>query len=555
MPRYKHTDAVDFVIVGSGSAGGVVARELSQRGFRIVLLEQGPWYTERNYTHDEVSIFQENYLQNKYDVQPNTYRKTAQDKARVQPSVTYGRVVGGGSTHFTANFWRFHPIDFKERSKIGAIEGTGFADWPISYEDLEPYYTKVEWDIGVSGQAGVNPFDPPRSKGYPMPPLPIKSTGVLLERGAKKMGWHAAPAPMAITSRPYKGRGACVACGQCMGFLCEVGAKGSTMATMIPEAIRTGTCELRPESYVRKIETDASGRVTGVIYFDKDKKEVKQRAKAVVVCANGAETPRLLLMSKSNRFPDGLANSSGWVGTHIMFNGGSGGLGQFEHEINGYKGVEVSRIVHDTYELDAAKVGFYGGGGFDFRFANTPIGFAFGGLPRGSPTWGSEYKKQLAQSFNRTLTCFGHTTSLPVPTNTITLDDTVKDAWGLPALRMTFKEHANDLKCYKWFGDKAIELMNAAGATKAWNAFPVGEELQYPPPHLLGTCRMGDDPKTSVVNKFHRAHDVPNLFLVDGSSFVTGGRGQPTMTIMALAFRAGEAIAKMAKAGELNARG
>ena len=550
-PRYRTKDAVDFVIVGSGSAGGVMARELSRAGFQVLVLEQGPRLSEKDFTHDELKIFNENFLTNDPSTQKQTYRQTAADKAKPAGAVQYGRIVGGGSVHFTANFWRFHPIDFKEASKVGQIAGSTFADWPISYEDLEPYYTKVEWDIGVAGLAGASPFDPPRSKPFPMPPHPIGSTGTLMEKGAKKLGWTAFPAPMAIASQPYRGRSGCVACGFCLGFGCEVRAKSSTLASAIPDAEATGRCEIRPNCYVRKVEVNDAGLVTGVIYFDAKKREVFQRAKAVVLCANGAETPRLLFMSKSNRFPNGLANSSGMVGQNIMFNGNTVSMGRFEHEVNGHKGIAVSRVIHDTYELDAAKVGFYGGGGFDYRQIFTPVQFAFAGLPFNGPQWGAAWKKDLAHAFTRSVNCFGHTTSLPVATNTITLDDELKDAWGLPAMRLTFKEHENDLKVYKWFVERSKELLDASGAVESW-AFPTEPGAQQGGgPHLLGTCRMGADPSKSVVNPMHRAHDVPNLFMVDGSSFVTGGRGQPTMTIMALAFRAGDLIAKAAKAGEI----
>src|SRR5262249_17050640 len=188
------------------------------------------------------------------------------------------------------------------RGVLGPIAGPGFADWPITYADLEPYYTKVEWDIGVSGLAGAHPFDPPRSKPYPMPPLPVKSSGVLLERGARKLGLHPFPAPMAIVSQPYRGRPACVSCGFCIGFGCEVMAKSSVLYTMIPEAEATGRCEVRSGSYVFRIETDKRKRATGVHYFNTKKQEFFQKARAVIVSANGAETPRLLLNSESPRF-------------------------------------------------------------------------------------------------------------------------------------------------------------------------------------------------------------------------------------------------------------
>jgi choline dehydrogenase-like flavoprotein len=544
--KYRPDDEVDFVVVGSGAAGGVVAKELSTAGFRVVVLEQGPWRTERDFVHDEIKIFQQSALSTDWNVSPNTFRKTEKDKAQKQPALVYARGVGGTSVHFSANFWRFREIDFKEASVKGTLAGTGFADWPISYQDLEPYYTKVDWEVGVAGAPG--PFDPPRSRPYPMPPHPPKSTGVLLERGARKLGYKPFPAPMAIASKAYDGRSQCVQCGFCESFGCEVRAKSSSLVTVIPKAVATGRCEIRPNSYARKIETDAKGRATGVKYFDADKKEVFQRAKSVVVCANGAETPRLLLNSSSNLFPHGLANTSGVVGKYLMPNGAGLAAGVFDHEVNGYKGIVATRVVWDLYELDP-KLGLVGGGGFDYRFDVTPIQFATdAGLPPKAAKWGKEYKRWIAQTYTRTVLCFGHTTSLPVASNSISLDPTVKDAWGVPAIRMTYTDHPQDLKLYKYFAQRSEELLHASGAAQTWQLPVESQEFAV---HLLGTCRMGNDPKTSAVDKYNRAHDVKNLFVVDGSSLVTSGRGQPTMTIQALAFRAGDNIARFAKRREI----
>jgi choline dehydrogenase-like flavoprotein len=496
--------------------------------------------------HDEIKIFRQNALSTNWDVSPNTFRKTEKDKAEKQPALVYARGVGGTSVHFSANFWRFREIDFKEASVKGPLAGTGFMDWPITYHDLEPYYTKVDWEIGVAGAPG--PFDPPRSRPYPMPPHPPKSTGVLLERGARKLGYKPFPAPMAIASKAYDGRSQCVQCGFCESFGCEVRAKSSSLVTVIPKAVATGRCEIRPNSYARKIETDSKGRATGVKYFDADKKEVFQRAKAVVVCANGAETPRLLLNSSSSLFPHGLANSSGVVGKYLMPNGAGLAVGVFDHEVNGYKGIVATRVVWDLYELDP-KLGLVGGGGFDYRFDVTPIQFAMNdGLPPKAPRWGKEYKRWVAQAYTRSALCFGHTTSLPVASNSISLDPTVKDAWGVPAIRMTYTDHPQDLKLYKYFAERSEELLHASGAAQTWQLPVESQEFAV---HLLGTCRMGNDPKTSVVDKYNRAHDVKNLFIVDGSSLVTSGRGQPTMTIQALAFRAGDNIAQFAKRREI----
>jgi choline dehydrogenase-like flavoprotein len=550
QPKYKTSEEVDFVVVGSGAAGGIIAKELSENGFRVVVLEQGPYLTEADFTHNETKILNEDLLTNHPKLQPNTFRKTSAETAKPQRALVYGRLVGGTSVHFTANFWRLHEIDFVERSKVGPIAGTGFTDWPITYADLEPYYTKVEWEIGVSGLAGSSPFDPPRSKPYPMPPLPTKASGVIFEQAARKLGWNPFPAPMAILSQPRAGRSACINCGFCLAFGCEVGAKSSSLASAIRMAEKTGRCEIRPNSYVHRIELDANGRATGAAYFDAQRNVHLQKAKAVVVSANGAETPRLLLLSANKQFPDGLANSSGLVGKYLMLNSGAVSVGVFDQPLNDYKGFAVSRILHDFYEMEPQKMGFYGGGGIDARFDVTPIGFALGGLPPGTPTWGKEFKHTLAHNYTRTMELMSHGTSLPLESNSFSLDPELKDAWGLPALRMTYKDHPDDLKLARYLNARALEILEAAGAQNKWS-FPI-EEQQFAV-HLLGTCRMGNDPKTSVINADHRTHEVKNLFLCDGSSLVTSGRGQPTMTIEALAFRAADRIRDLAKRGEINA--
>ncbi|MEP6574424.1 MAG: GMC family oxidoreductase [Gemmatimonadota bacterium] len=544
-PSFGTRETVDFVVVGAGAAGGVVARELAIAGFRVIVLEQGPYLKAADFRHDELAVSRLGALTNDFTAQPTTFRENENQVAVPAQVLQYGRLVGGGSVHFTANYWRFREVDFHEASLKGGVAGADLVDWPISYAELEPYYTKVDWEIGVSGQAGADPHEPPRSRPYPMPPLPIKSTGVLAERAARKLGWTAFPAPTAIASIPFRGRGACVQCGFCEGFGCEVNAKSSTLAGMIPEAQATGRCEIRPNSYVRKIEVDARGRVNGVKYFDAKRHEVFQRARAVVLCANGAETPRLLLMSRSNRFPQGLANASGLVGRNLMFNGSAFAGGVFEHEVNGYKGNVVSRVIQDFYELDPA-LGIAGGGGADFRSGFAPISYAMGGLGDSSPAWGPELKQRLRE-YTRTCYVLAHSTSLPVPTNSISLDPTAVDAWGLPAIRMTFMNHPNDGRLSRYLLDHCMSLLDAAGAVRRW-AFRAGAS-PFPQVHLLGTCRMGDDPARSVVDRYHRAHDVPNLFIVDGSSLVTSGRGQPTMTIQALAFRAAEHMGRMARAG------
>ncbi|MGH7502203.1 MAG: GMC family oxidoreductase [Longimicrobiales bacterium] len=548
--RFSPDETVDFVIVGSGAAGGVLAKELATAGFSVVVLEQGPWRRTEDFAdHDEFGNFIAGDLVGHLQSFPQTFRRSeSEDAAVASPDnrpMFYAQTVGGSSVHFTANFWRLHEIDFIERSRLGPIAGTGFADWPIRYADLEPYYTKVDWEIGVSGEPG--PFDPPRSRPFPLPPLPVKSSGVLFERGARALGLHPQPAPMAILSQPYDGRNACGHCGHCLGYGCEFGAKSSTLVTMIPRAVASGNCEIRPDSTVFRVETDERGRATGVLYWDATGTELRQRALAVILSANGAETPRLLLMSESTRFPDGLANSSGKVGKYLMWNGQASAFGRFPRATNEYKSVQVTRIVHDFYDTDPAR-GFYGGGGLDARMSFGPILFSLLALPPDAPRWGAGYKQALRDTFTHAVEIACHTTSLALETNTISLDPEVRDKWGRPAIRVTYRDHPDDLSTMQFLQDRGREILDAAGADRIW-VFPVQEQTLTA--HLLGTCRMGDDAGESVIDRNHRTHDVPNLFLCDGSSMVTSGRGQPTMTIQALAFRAADQIGGLARRGEI----
>jgi choline dehydrogenase-like flavoprotein len=549
--KFDTRKEVDFVIIGSGASGGVLAKELSVAGFDVVVMEQGPYNTAADFTHDELSVFMGEKLMNHPGWNdPQTFRGSDSDHGGLfvgSPPALYARMVGGSSVHFSGNYWRFRPVDFKERSLLGPMEGTGFVDWPLTYEELEPYYTKVDWQIGVSGQPG--PFDPPRSRPYPVPPLPIKSSGVLLEKGALKCGLHPQVAPMAILSEPFNGRPACAHCGFCLAFGCEMNAKSSTLATMIPLAEATGRCEIRALSTVFRIETNDQGRVTEVVYRDIKGVEHAQKAKAVIVAANGAETPRLLLLSESSRFSSGLANNSGQVGKYLMGNGHSVLHAEFEHPLNEFKSVQCTRLVHDFYDSDPQR-GFYGGGAIDGRplVNGTPIMHALNGVPDDIPQWGSEYKNFLARSFNHRMAMLSSTTSVPLESNNVTLDPEVKDDMGRPALRITYQEHDDDLAMATFLQDRSEEIMQAAGALKTWRE-PVTHTVSLP--HLLGTCRMGDDPESSVTDRHHRSHDVSNLFICDGSSLVSSGRGQPTMTIQALAFRAADHIADFARRGEI----
>ena len=550
-PKFSTREQVDFVVIGSGSAGGIMAKELSEAGFKTVLLEQGPYRRQADFEHDEIQALVKGGFGGPPGASGQTFRPD--DSVEATPprggfgGTYYAQTVGGSSVQYSAHFLRMREVDFRERSVLGAISGTNFADWPISYAELEPYYTKVDWEIGVSGAPGY--FDAPRSKPFPMPPLPINSSGALMMAGAEKLGLHADVQPHAILSQPYNGRPACTSCGFCMFYGCEMSAKSTSLSAMIPLAEASGNCELRTESAAFQIVTDDQGRASEVLYYDQDGNEQGQRTKAVVLSANGVESARLLLMSATEKHPDGLANSSGYVGRNLMFNSHAFTGATFEHPLNEYKGVQATRVVQDFYESDP-KRGFYGGGGIDARgmMAATPLLYSLAGMPPDAPTWGAGFKDTVQHGFPRTMGLAVSGTSLPLDTNNVTLDPSNTDQWGRPSVRVTYRDHPDDLATMEFMVDKAKALMEAAGAEQFWSP-PI--EPSTGGVHLLGTCRMGDDAETSVVDKFNRSHDVANLFICDGSSLVSSTRGQPTMTIMALAFRAAENLIDAARNGRV----
>jgi choline dehydrogenase-like flavoprotein len=554
MKTYSPSEEVDFVVIGSGAAGGVMARQLSQAGFSVVVLEQGGWGAfghEQDYSKDE--------LANRYPdpvdrlmsdpaTQRNTFRRNASEKAAAGGH-NYGCVVGGGTVTYGASSWRHLPWEFNEASTFGVMAGTGIADWPISYAEIEPYYTMAEWELGISGERVDTPFMAPMSRPYPLPPQPIKSSGALFTLASAKLGLTVVPNVAAIITEPYKGRGACINCGMCSGYGCQTKARSSSAVALLPEAVATNRCEIRAHSYVREISVDRTGKVTGAIYFDKanNNREVFQKAKVVVLSANGTESPRLLLLSKSARFPNGLANSSGVVGKYLMSGNGGGASGLFDKPLNEYKGCVTGAAILDYVPNDVKGRGFYGGGRMTARGYTSPIAYGLNGV-HGAPSWGVAYKNALVAQANRKMAIANFITQMPLETNCVDLDPEVKDAWGLAAMRITSTSHPNDIKAIEFFRDKSVEILRAAGAREVWAD---GINDSRGGAHSRGTCRMGNDARTSVVNRFHRAHDVPNLFVVDGSSFVTGGRNHPTMTISALAFRAAEHLAAAAKTGNV----
>lgn len=546
-------EAVDVCVIGAGASGLVAAKELSEVGISVVVLERGPWLKREDFAlGDELIYKRRQFFWPTVEQEPRTWRPNAQSPAeRLSTKVqTFSNAmcVGGGTIHYSGISWRFHESDFRVKSTDGPIAGTSIEDWPITYDEMEPFYEKAEWTIGISGKGWSNPFDPPRRRDYPLPPVPRNSAGAVLDKGARALGLHPFPTPVAILSSDYDGRPACLNKGQCSGYGCPVGAKSSTMESLLPKALATGRCELRPNCMSREITLDAQGRATGVVYFDSEGTEQFQPARLVVLAAGGVETARLLLLSQSAQFPHGLANSSGLVGKNLMLHcPGPTLIVLFPEPLNGHQGSGSTRVLQDFYETDTRR-GFIRGGFMHPRaHGGDPIEFAL--RPIHGARWGLQHKKSMKENWSHYLHSHCTGESLPVESNMIDLDPEVKDRFGLPAARITHTSHENDVRLAKFLGERSKEIFEAAGASKI-----IAPELEVRKlhNHQMGTCRMGNDPQSSIVDKWCRAHDVPNLYIMDASCFVTSGGLNPALTIQANAFRACDHIVQEARRGDLN---
>jgi choline dehydrogenase-like flavoprotein len=526
--------SVDVVVVGSGAGGGVVAKELGEGGVTVVVLEAGPRFDPaRDYTTNR-----QDFESVGADVFKGDPRR---DRVTIQASLgfRFDRVkgVGGSTLHYLGISPRFHESDFLVRS----LDGVG-EDWPFRYAELEPYYTRVEYELGVSGPDGdeANPFDPPRSKRFPTPPHPFNRASQVVKRGAEKLGLHFVREPVALPSVDWMGRRACVGAGTCR-IGCQIGAKSSIDVTYVPKAEATGRVEIRPGCMAREISVGADGKARGVVYFDPQGLEQEIRARAVVVAGNALETPRLLLLSRSSRFPNGLANSSGLVGKYFMTHVPVWIRGRFDERLDPWRGIPNGGMVPDFAETDGRR-GFARGWTTLLSFGtHWPLSVAHrvGG-------WGSEHKAQMKSMFAHSVALVSCGEQLPDIRNEVLLDPDVRDSFGLPVPRIVTEPRDNDRAMMKVIREKQAEILWAAGARE------VSEQPFIPGgSHLMGTCRMGTDPKTSVVNADCRAHDVPNLFIGDGSVFPTGSAVNPALTISALAARTADKILGAFARGEL----
>ena len=536
---------VNAVVVGAGAGGGVVAKELSAAGLSVVLFERGDWVSFEDHDNDELLSQRTTVLGNAFGPDDERYRRVvvSDDGSTdiVYPSDgAYSNVaacVGSGTVSYGAMAWRYMAEDFRMKSVYGPVGGSTLEDWPVSYDDLEHCYEKAEWEIGVAGDSSLNPFAAPRKKPYPMPPFSYNREASMLESAMKRMGLHPFPIPMLRNSVPYAGRPACVRRRTCCGFACPVNAKCGTHNTVIPAALATGNCELRTRCVVGGLIIDATGRITGVEYFDSEETKQEQTADIIVVAASATETPRLLLNSTSKHFPSGVGNRYDWVGRNLQGHAYTGAFGLFEEDIFDDVGPGATLAVSDFSHHNP---GIVGGGILANEFTRLP--YLFSNIrPPGSPMWGEEHKEFQRKYFRRNIQVVGPIQEMPFFDSRVQVDPSVRDSWGIPVVRLSGRRHPKDAEGCEFLSGKAEMILKEAGASRTWRHVP-GSGLSGGQ-HQAGTCRMGDDPHTSVTDRFGRVHDTPNVFVSDASLHVTNGGFNPALTIMALGYRVGEYIA------------
>jgi choline dehydrogenase-like flavoprotein len=537
---------VNAVIVGAGAGGGVVAKELSVAGLSVVLIEQGNWISYDDNTNDELLSQRTTVLGNSCGPDDEHYRRVnvhpdGSSRIVLPSEADYNSnaaCVGSGTVTYGALAWRYMKEDFKMKSVYGHVPGSTLEDWPISYEDLEAYYEKAEWELGVAGEDEKNPFAPPRKRPQPMPPFTHNKEAGLLKDAAQRLGLHPFSIPMLRNSVPYNGRPACYRMRTCIGFACPVNAKSGTHNTVIPVALQTGNCELRTQCIVSEVIVDESGKITGVSYFDKDKKKQTQLADIVILSAAAIETARLLLNSKSRFSPKGIGNENDWVGRNLQGHAYPQAFGLFEDEIYDDFGPGSSIAICD---FNHHNPGIIGGGYLANAFIRMP--YSFSKLrPPGEKSWGKAHKDFQRKNFKRVVEVHGPYQEIPNFDQRVEVDPAVKDFWGIPVARLSGKTHEEDIKGCTYMAEKAEMWLKEAGAVLTWSSLGIANGVSAGQ-HQAGTCRMGLDPKTSVTDIYGRVHSTPNLFVADGSLHVTNGGFNPALTIMANGFRIGGFIA------------
>jgi len=556
----------DVCVVGSGAGGGPVALTLAEAGYSVLVLEKGPWLTENDFYKDEIACCRRNTYSRNLREEFHVVEKPDKNKAWVA-TPTYdggrdfwnGNMVGGSSNLMSGFFHRLKPKDFRLLSEFGPIDGANVEDWPIAYDELEPYYAKVEREVGISGRVVDHPNLEPRSTNdYPHPPTAEHPVAEWFDDLCRQKGLHSIPVARAILSRPANGRSSCQYSGYCGSYGCSSGAKGSSRAALLNRAVASGNCEIRPNCHVYHLESDMSGRVVSANFYDVNGDTQTVRADLFVVACQAVETSRLLLLSRGPRHPNGLANSHDQVGKNLVFSGGGAGTGTILYDSLDAKkaaqlkirGPFVNRTLQDWYYIDNDEMGKTKGGTIEFLFRHpNPTGRAI------QQKWESDrllWGHPLKNKVHRYFTTAGYLRFetfadwLPNDDCNVTLDSALKDKWNAPVARIKVGKHPHDLKISRYLARKGYQMLTDLGADKvSWGV------SSNPPGNLMaGGCRFGNDPKKSVLDQNCRAHDVENLYVTDGSFMPTGGSVPHTWTIYANAFRvADQIVGKLAGLG------
>jgi choline dehydrogenase-like flavoprotein len=517
--KFDQNDDSVVVIIGSGAGGGTLANELAQKGVKVVVLEAGKRIEIEDFVNDEWDSFTQLAWKDMRTTSGSW--RVHRDFANLPAWIV--KAVGGSTVHWAGASLRLQEHELKAKTTYGGLQGANLLDWPVTLKELEPYYARAEDKMGVTRTNNI-------------PGLPGNNNYKVLAAGAARAGYKEFhTGRMAINSQPRDDRGSCQQIGFCFQG-CKSGAKWSTLYTEIPKGERTNKLEVRAESHVAKIEHDATGKVTGVVYVDRAGQQQRQKARVVCVAGNSIETPRLLLLSESSKYPDGLANSSGQVGRNYMRHMTASVYAVFDRPVRMWRGTTMAGIVTDEARHDT-KRGFVGG----YEMETLSLGLPFIAAFLDPGAWGREFATAL-DSYENMAGMWLVGEDMPQEGNRVTLDKTAKDALGLPVASVHFDDHANDMAMRRHAHKAGVAIYEAAEATRTFPTPP------YPSTHNLGTCRMSENARDGVCNRYGQTHDVKNLFVSDGSQFTSGGAENPTLTIVTLAIRQAEYIAdQMAK--------
>jgi choline dehydrogenase-like flavoprotein len=539
----------DAIVIGGGAGGGVVACQLAEAGHHVLLLERGRNLAYKDVPRDHVrnhrqTIYADNTTAD-YQSHPRVVVDMQGREHIVHPQhggyMNNAMTLGGGTRVYGAQAWRFHPIDFKMASTYGIPKGSSLADWPITYDELAPYYEQAEWEIGVSGDHATSLPAWNRRKPYPMPAFPPSKSSINLKKAADALGWATQPVPLLISTQPFGGRPACIRCGNCVGQACPSDGKNGSQNTVIPRGLATGNLTMLLETNAERIDTDDRGKVIGVTFVKLVNGQLERhtvRAKRVIVSAAAIETARLLLNSRSKHHPKGLGNHSDHVGRHLqghVYTGAHAILHDVVYDGDG-PGVSIC-----TLKFSHGNPGIVGGGLLANEFLKTPLKF-WGEAPPDQPRWGIGMKQYMRHAFTRAEHIQGPIQDTPSPDGRVTVDDKVRDRFGNPVAKLSGTTHPASIDSAMFLHERAREWMQALDPVRMW-AFKPALGLTGGQ-HQAGTARMSKDPKDGVTNEWGRVHGHDNLYVADGSLHVTNGGFNPVLTIFALAYRVADGIKK-----------